>query len=189
MWLWKEFYSTFTILLRNVSTPLLSRRHLASSVVIIGQNFGWETLVSTIRVYGSKHVRLLSVPHCFHRSWPQDDLGAVERTRTIASGEAAGNDPSSSKCAFRALIWRETQNEQGEVSNDSILEYRWEVLIRIWIFFAPTYSPTLEDSDPSQTCCLLSSSSSLIRFFRYLFIDGRYARLPRRRHLLCCRAS
>lgn len=115
-----------------------------------------------ICVCGSKHVRLLSVPHRFHRSWPQDDLGAVERTRTIASGEAAGNDPSSSKCAFRALIWRETQNEQGEVSsNDSVLEYRWEVLIRIWIFFASIY-PTLEDSHP---CCLLSSPRLLFDSF------------------------
>lgn len=108
-----------------VDAPLLSRRHLASSVVIIGQNFGRETFGRTIRVYESKHVRLLSVPHRFHRSWPQDDLGAVEWTRTIASGEAAGNDPSSSKCAFRALIWRETQSEQREVSpNESIFEYR-----------------------------------------------------------------
>ncbi|KAL0126064.1 hypothetical protein PUN28_004876 [Cardiocondyla obscurior] len=35
-----------------------------------------------------EHVRLLNVPFRFHRSRPQNDLGAVERTRTVASGEA-----------------------------------------------------------------------------------------------------
>jgi len=40
----------------------------------------------------------------FHRSWPQDDLGAVERTRTVASGEAVGNENGPD--TFRALIWQ-----------------------------------------------------------------------------------
>ena len=54
-----------------------------------------QNLIMDERIYESKHVRLLSVSFHFHRSWPQDDLDAVERTRTVASGEAAGNESST----------------------------------------------------------------------------------------------
>lgn len=69
------------------------------------------------------------VPFRFHRSWPQDDLGAVERTRTVASGEAAGNDSSKrSRYLPRINLAKRRKASKGkcrrEGERQSILEYR-----------------------------------------------------------------
>lgn len=73
-------------------------------------------MVSRTNVRESERVRLLSVPFRFRRARPRDDLGAVERTRTVASGEAAGNGfVQTGPGTVRALIW---QRERRKASKE-----------------------------------------------------------------------
>lgn len=96
-----------------------------------------------MNVYGSKHVRLLSVPFHFHRSWPQD---AVERTRTVASGEAAGNDsfirsrylPRINLAERRKASKEKCRREWERKTADPQISISSRVLSPIWYSWVPT---------------------------------------------------
>lgn len=123
-----QSFSTFE---ECVDAPLLSRRHLASSVVIIiGQNFGRETLAGRyIRVYESKHVRLFSTfaiafidpgrrTILARSSGHARSLLEKRRLRTILRLVAF-------KCPLRINLARDAKRaKRSVVANESILEYR-----------------------------------------------------------------
>lgn len=108
-------------------------------------------------------MRLLSVLFRLRRSWPQDDFGAVERTRTVASGERFVRVVRVTGVAFHALIWRGVRERRSASKKQCRRECRSSRIDKpasesgLSFTYLPL-SPVLRPPIRSFSSCLLSDS-------------------------------